>query len=128
MCDTRGMGAVTAAEVVETGERRNKLGHRILPGSERARLMAAFQASGLTMAAFARREAINYATLAGWMSKVERAPVPARKPIAFAQVQLPGPVAMTRNDEMLEVRLPDGTVLRGRRAMELAALIRALRA
>jgi transposase-like protein len=122
------MGAVTVAEVVETGERRNKLGHRILPGAERARLIAAYQASGLTMAAFARRESINYATLAGWMSKVERTPVPARKPIAFAQVQLPGPVATTRNDEMLEVRMPDGTVLRGRRATELAALIRALRA
>jgi hypothetical protein len=62
-------------------------------------LIAAYQASGLTMAAFARRDSINYATLAGWMSKVERAPVPARKPIAFAQVQLPGPVATTWNDE-----------------------------
>ncbi len=121
------MGAVTAAEVVETGERRNRLGHRILPRVERTRLIAAFRASGLTMAAFARREAINYATLAGWMSKVEGAPAPASKPIAFAQVQLSGPVATAPNDEMMEVRLPDGTVLRGRRASELAALIRALR-
>ena len=120
---------MTAAEVVETGERRNKVGHRILPDAERARLIAEFHASGLTMAAFARRAGIKYPTLAGWMSRMERrAPGPVRKPIAFAQVQLPAPVAASAgSDEGLEVRLPDGTVLRGRRATELAALIRALR-
>lgn len=123
------MGAVTTAEVVETGERRNKVGHRILPDAERARLIAAFQASGLTMAAFARREGIKYPTLAGWISKMERRPPPlARKAIAFAQVQLPAPAAASASsDEGLEVRLPDGTVLSGRRATDLAALLRALR-
>jgi len=123
------MGTVTAAEVVDTGEKRNKRGHRILPGAERARLIAAYRASGQTMAAFARRESIKYATLAGWMSKVERSSPAPRRPIAFAQVQLPeSAAARARSEETLEVRLPDGTVLRGRRAVDLAALIRALRA
>lgn len=122
------MGAVTVAEVVETAERRNQLGQRMLPRAERTRLIAAFDVSGLTMAAFARRESINYSTLAGWMSRAGRTPGAARKPIAFAQVQLPGPVASPRSEETLEVRLPDGTVLLGRRVTELAALIRALRA
>ena len=119
------MGAVTEAEVVDVGEKRDKRGHRIVPAAERARLVAAYQASGLTMAAFARREGMNYA--AGWIYKVAR-PSPSVKPIAFAQVRLPAPPATsTDSEDKLEVQLPDGTLLRGRSAAELAALIRALR-
>lgn len=82
------------------------------------------------MVAFARREGIKCPTLAGWMSKVEerRTPAPARKAIVFAEAQLPASVgASASGDEGLEVRLPDGTVLRGRSATDLAELIRALR-
>lgn len=121
------MGAVTEADVVDVGDKRNRRGHRIVPVAERTRLVAAYQASGLTMAAFARREGINYATLAGWIYKVAR-PSPSVKPIAFAQVRLPAPPATsTDSEDKLEVQLPDGTLLRGRSAAELAALIRALR-
>jgi hypothetical protein len=38
----------------------------------------------------------------------------------------PAPSAVT--DDRLEVRLPDGTVLRGARVAEVVALVRALRA
>ena len=116
------MGAITA-ELVDTGEKRDKRGHRVLPAAERARLIAAYQGSGLTMAEFARRETLNYNTFAGWIAKAGRASAPAR-PIKFAEVQLPA--AALRTSEV-EVRLPDGTMLRGGRVAELAALIRALR-
>ena len=80
----------------------------------------------MTMAGFARREGIKYGTFTAWMYKAGAVPTAGRKPaIEFAQVQLPGPA--TKSEGMLEVRLPDGTVLRGERAADLAALIRALR-
>ena len=119
------MGAVTTTEVVDVGEKRTRRGHRVLPTAERARLIAAYQASGMTMAAFARRESIKYATFAGWIFKATR---PAPRPIEFALVQLPGPSAVgAARAAALEVRLPDGTLVRGGRVADLAALIRALR-
>ena len=83
--------------------------------------------SGLTMAAFARRESLAYSTFAGWVWKSDRRGGRGQataRPVRFAQVQLPPPAS----SEGLEVRLIDGTVLRGGNGVELAALVRALRA
>ena len=94
-----------------------------LPG-RRAELVKAFRASGLTMAEMARREGVKYSTFAGWVVKSARGRRGSAAPVRFAEVKVPAAVATT----VLEVRLPDGTVLRGSSAMELAALVRALRA
>ncbi len=58
------------------------------------------------------------------MARVKPAEVPVPRPprIAFAQVALPAAAVPG-----LEVRLPDGTTLRGGHVGELAALVRALR-
>lgn len=80
------------------------------------------------MAAFARRESLAYSTFACWVLKSDRrsgrGPATAT-PVRFAQVQLPAVAGLSAN---LEVRLIDGTVVRGSSAGELAALVRALRA
>jgi transposase-like protein len=120
------MGTITA-ELVETGEKRDVRGRRVMPAAERARLVEAYQASGLTMWAFAKKEAINYTTLAGWVAKAGKRPE-APAPIRFAQFALPaGRTAQRRESAPLEVRLADGTVVRGGRVSEIAALVRALR-
>jgi transposase-like protein len=123
------MGTITT-ELVETGEKRDARGRRMTPVERRAQLVRSYQASGLTMAAFARRERINYATFAGWVLKSQKAAV-AKAPIRFAQMRLPlsppSPLD-TAASEQLEVRLPDGTVLRGGRVADVAALVRTLRA
>lgn len=99
----------------------------MLPRAERLKLMAAYETSGLTMAGFARREGINYTTFAGWMARAGRTPA-TRAPVKFAQVQMPAvKPALPKPSEPLEVRLPDGTVLRGSRVADLASLVRALR-
>lgn len=120
------MGAITA-EVVDTGEKRDARGRRVTPTERRAQMVQTFRASGMTMAAFARRERLNYATFAGWVAKAQRSPV-AKRPIEFAELRMPlftpPPVA----GDQLEVRLPDGTVLRGGRVADVVALVRALRA
>ena len=42
-------------------------GRRLADERERKRLLAAFDASGLTQRVFARQEGINYFTFAGWL-------------------------------------------------------------
>ena len=118
------MGAITA-ELVETGERRGAGGRRVTPVGRREQLVADYQASGLTMAAFARREGITYPTFASWVSKTKGRTV-AKPSIRFAQMRLPlKPAAV--DEPPLEVRLPDGTVVRGGGVAEVVALVRALR-
>ncbi len=126
-------------ELVETGEKRDVLGRRHTPPERRAELLAAYRSSGLTQSAFARREGIRDSTFCTWAQaerEAGRLPVaPAgrkgRRPtppgsVRFAEIQLPPvPVPVAGG---LEVRLPDGTLLRGGSAVELAALVRALRA
>lgn len=119
------MGSIIA-ELVETGEKRDARGRRVTPAERRAQMVEAFQTSGLTMAGFARREGIKYATFAGWVVKAQRGGAP-KSGIKFAEVRLPA-LPASREPAALEVRLPDGTVLRGGRPSELAELVRALRA
>jgi transposase-like protein len=135
----------TDTELIETGEKRDALGRRHTPAARRAELLAAYRASGLTQSAFARREGITYSTFCTWAQAERRrgelppAPAgrkrrrrvgssPAMRPpqrVNFAEVRLPStPLAVPG----LEVRLPDGTLLRGGNVIELAALVRALRA
>ena len=119
--------ATATTELVETGEKRDRRGRKITPVARRGELVAAWRASGMTQAEFARREGVNYTTLASWVQLARRretAPVPIR----FAEVRVPvsKPAAEARVDR-LEVRLPDGTVVRGDNAAALVRLVRALR-
>jgi len=128
----------TTAELVETGEKRDALGRKHRPQDQRTELLAAFRASGLTQIAFARREGIKYSTFCTWVQKAREvslvpatrtSAVPAKsaapKPrVRFTELRLPAAPAPSG----LEVRLPDGTVLRGGSAAELAKLVCALRA
>ena len=114
-------------ELVETGEKRDRVGRRITPAARREELVGAWQRSGLTQAEFARREGVRYPTFASWVQQA-RAANGARKPavpkVRFAEVQLPAKLGVPA----LEVRLADGTVVCGASAAEVAAVVRALRA
>ena len=57
--------------------------------ARRARLLAAFDRSGLSAAAFARRHRLTYTTFCGW--RAQRAKV--KGSLAFVQVELPAPAA-----------------------------------
>ena len=112
-------------ELIDTGEKRDRRGHRISSLERRAEAVRAWRGSGLTMAAFARRECIEYSTFAGWVLKAARKRPSPKRP-RFTEVQV-GPVLPTAAPGQMEVRLPDGTTVRGSNATELAALVRALR-
>ena len=114
------------AELVDTGETRDQLGRKITPRVRRAELVALWRQSGLTQAAFARREGVRYPTFASWVQQARpagrqrEAPVPK---VRFAEVQVPA----VMHGPAVEVRLADGTVVRGASAQAVAAVVRALR-
>jgi hypothetical protein len=57
--------------------------------ARRAQLLAAFDQSGLSAAAFARQHGLNYTTFCGWRHRRARRPIPP----AFVQVELAAPPA-----------------------------------
>ena len=145
MVTTITTGTAAETELIETGEKRDALGRRRTPPERRAELLAAYRRSGLTQRAFARGEGINYTTFCTWAQAERRGgrlPVaPAggkkrRRPVAgeaarmaFREVQLsPSAPVAPSGLAGLEVRLADGTLLRGGSAAELAKLVRALKA
>ena len=107
-------------ELVETGEKRDRMGRKITPTDRRVELVAAFKRSGLTQAEFARRECIRYTTFCSWMQQSRRV---RRTPLRFAEVKIPA----AASSAALEVRLTDGTVVRGASAPDVAAVVRALK-
>ena len=110
-------------ELIDTGERRDTLGRVVMPKERRLELVSAWQTSGLTQAAFAKREGVRYSTFAHWVQQAtKKAPVVRPRRVKFAEVALPRALAPA-----LEVRLPDGTLLRGGNAADLAKLVQALR-
>jgi predicted Rdx family selenoprotein len=79
----------------------------------------------MTRRAFARREGIRYSTFCNWTQRASKrasAGLPAA-PVRFTEVALP----TSTSGGALEVRLTDGTTVRGGSIEELAALVRALR-
>lgn len=117
-------------ELVEDGSKRGEGGRRLLGRERIAEVLRDYEASGLSMAAFARREGLKYPTFAGWVKKhagrtLAAAEVTAVQPgrLRFAQVRLP---ALAAEPAGLSVTLPDGLIVRGAEPLALAALVRAL--
>lgn len=61
-----------------------RLRRRAAKAARRARLLAKFDSSGLSAAAFVRKHGLNYTTFAAWRHRS----VQKKNPIAFAQVEL----------------------------------------
>ena len=123
------------AELIEDETKQDTAGRRITSVQRREELLRGYDQSGLTQAGFARREAINYQTFVAWVRErrlrttAAKGSGPAGR-VQFAEVNLPPPTPreLGRNTESLSVTLPDGLVVRGANAVEVAALVKALRA
>jgi transposase-like protein len=98
--------------------RRDELGRRVTPVAEREAAVRAYEKSGLSCRAFARRAGLNYRTLIWWVRR-RREPTRGSRP-AFAEFTLAAPAG-------LEVRLPDGVVIRGLNVEDAAKLLRLVR-
>jgi transposase-like protein len=113
-------------ELIEDGAKRDRRGRRILPAERIEALVSEYRASGLTQAAFARREGLKYPTFAGWVNarRAQAGRSTGGSAVRFAQLQLPPDSTAPAE---LSVSLPDGLVVRGSEVRALAALVRALR-
>jgi transposase-like protein len=139
----------TTTEIVDDGSRRDRLGRTRRPKASRDRLLADYERSGLSQAAFARRAGVRYTTFAHWVQDRRRktgrsSPVtspagPSAAAPQFVELRLPtaalpavAPVPLSPGlsspGAELSVSLPDGLILRGTEPLALAALVRALRA
>ena len=88
--------------------------------------MAGYAASGMTQRAFSLREGINPFTIAGWLRQKRLGQAEAKPPSGgqrFVELGFP----RVASGFCLEVVLPDGLVVRGSEAKQLAALVRRLR-
>jgi len=113
------MATTTAAEVITEDFKRDERGRRITPPARRAELVAAYRASGLTMAQFARREGINALTLAKWTSLAAK----TKPAVHFTEVQLSLPSAAWP----YEVTLPSGVTVRAASAPALVQMLELIR-
>jgi transposase-like protein len=111
------------AELIKDGRKRDERGRRIVSVEERARLLAAYESSGLTQKEFARREGLKLPTFTAWLVRHRRQAVGASSAAMRFNELIVGATAPG-----LEVQLPDGMIVRGHSARDLVELIRALRA
>jgi transposase-like protein len=66
--------------------------------ARRTELLAAYERSGLSAAAFARQHGLNYTTFCGWRSRQARTALASP---GFVQIELPSPAA--RSELVLEL-------------------------
>jgi len=119
-------------ELMVDESKRDRRGRRITPAGRIEELLRAYDESGLTQAAFARREGVKYATFAHWVqARRARGEAPPAhgvgKPVRFAEVRMPVVRNRPREAGVLSVTMPDGLVVRGADAAGVAELVRALR-
>ena len=105
-------------EIVE--RKRDAHGRTMTSPEQRQAVVNEYRQSGLTQKEFAAREGLKLSTFTSWMRKSVGAPARPTPAVHFAQVNLPVRVS-------LEVQLPDGTILRGGSAAELANLLKELK-
>lgn len=117
--------ATITAELMCGDEKRDTRGRRIAARERRAQIVAAFEASGMTQRAFARREGVNPNTLAPWVWLSRRATVakPAPAVMQFAELKLP----TVAPGWSFEIALPNGCVVRAASASAAAELLSLVR-
>jgi hypothetical protein len=107
--------------------KHDERGRRIADGREKEALLEVYAASGMTQRAFAHREGINPFTFAGWLRQrrlASAAKPPAPSGVArFIELGFPRAAAAFG----LELVFPDGLIVRGSDAKQLAMLVRRLR-
>ena len=108
--------------MVDTGEKKDARGRKLVKAQQRAALLAAYHQSGLTQKEYAAREGVKYSTLTGWLFAERRRAV--AKPPRFQELRLP-PSPPPSNWAM-ELTLPNGVVIRAKEAMDVTQLVRLL--
>jgi hypothetical protein len=121
-----------STEVAEDKSRRDTRGRRIINAQQRGKLLARFEAGGLTQKTFTKREGVNVHTFVSWPARHRRdaeggggAAHPPQCTARFIELS-----ALMHMPEAIGpcwiVVLRDGRIARGTDAASLAALARLL--
>jgi len=104
-------------------------GRRIYSPEQRERLIAEYEASGLTQARFAKQTGVKYMTLVTWLHEKRRGEARTRtSQMKFEKLEMPRATSNAASVEaMVVVTLPDGTRIEGKRPADVAEVLRALR-
>lgn len=122
----------TTPEIVDDGQKRDRRGRVSWPKQRREELLAEYERSGMSQAAFARRAGVRYPTFAHWVQEARREPrartAHGLKTAAprFAEVRIGADNPAAPPMPELSVTLPGGLIAHGADAIALAALVRAL--
>ena len=123
------MESIEAEVCLESGK-SDRQGRRIRGAAEWSCILERYDSSGLTQRAFCAREGLRFGTLVAWLGRRRKSggvvSDSEQSEPKFHELSLSRPSASS--SASLEVNLPDGTVLRGSQASELAELVRLLRA
>jgi len=97
---------------------------------QRQLILAEFERSGVSAAAFAQRAGLKYSTLAGWLQRYRRTKAPRRRasPLRLLEAVV-AEVQSSDPNSSLSLQLPDGTRLEihnPKQAALAADLLRAL--
>ena len=116
--------ATGTTEIVDDGQHRDRRGRMNWSRERREQLLDEYERSGLSQAAFARREGVRYPTFAHWVQERRRGASGEARGVVprFVEVGVPA----TSSSPELSVALPGGLVARGADATALAVLVRAL--
>lgn len=108
-------------------EKRDRRGRPITSAARREELVEGYRASGLTLEQYAKREGINWHTLAKWCYRHGRDG--RAKTLNFAEVKLgpAAPIAGAVSAWAFELTLPNGWVVRAADASGLAQLLNVIR-
>jgi hypothetical protein len=110
-------------ELIDTGEKKDARGRKLVSEQEREALLKAYRESGLTQRAFSQKEGIKFCTFTSWLVKERRGRmVPGKQ--TFAELTFSGP----RQGWAMEIALPNGVVVRANEARGAAELVAALQA
>jgi hypothetical protein len=108
-------------ELIDTGQKKDVRGRKLVSAQEREALLKAYRESGLTQRAFSQKEGIKFCTFTTWLVKERRERmVPGKQ--AFAELTFSAP----KQGWALEVALPNGIVVRANEARGAAELVAAL--
>jgi len=116
------MGTISA-ELVTSDKKRDSRGRKIAGEARRKAVLTAYDRCGATQHEFARSEGVNYDTLVGWLMRRRRERGSAQPQfVRFAELRMPAV-----RSGWLEVCLSGDVIVRGHDAVQVAALVKALR-
>jgi hypothetical protein len=123
------MESIDTEICLESGKCDRK-GRRIRGAHEWSLILKRYDQSGLTQTAFCAREGLKYGTLVAWLGRRrKKGDLSGKGSVTspkFQELSLSG--FSDPGNTQLEVALPDGVVLRGAQASQLAELVQLLRA